>query len=329
MAAQDGGVRKKCAYARGAGRDAMLAAVATMAALQQETCMRWIVGLDLEGLSQGAIHFARWLHTQDRGARFVGVHAVEAYPAALREIDVAPEVFQDWALAATERELAKAGAREIFEDVALVRAVRAEDGLNESLAAKGGEGLIVGRKAGRGQEALVRLGRVVRRLIREANGPLIVVPPDLLPQDIGAGPVVVATDVADDSVAALRFAQAMAQALGRELVLAYGVAVPSVLEKYLPSDAWDGAQRAINADGEAASRAWAARHGVKARTLVVAGPLVRGLWSAAVREQACLLVCGSRRLSLVERIFTSSVGSELAASAPLAVAVVPPSAPAE
>ena len=60
--------------------------------------------------------------------------------------------------------------------------------------------------------------------------------------------------------------------------------------------------------------------------VVVDGPIVRALWTAAVKERACMLVCGSRRLSLLERIFTSSVGSELAATSPLPVAIVPPPA---
>lgn len=286
--------------------------------------MRWIVGLDLRGLSQGAIHFARWLHEHARAERLVGVHVIEAYPDAARDIELPIESFQEWLQAAAEREVAKAGARAAFDDVDVSRSTSAEDGLGAAVEAKRADGLILGRKAPRGQEPLVRLGRVARRLVRRAEAPLVVVPPDLVTQDIGDGPVVVATDLGEDAVGALRFGDALARALGRELVLAHGIQLPHLLDQYMPADAWEGVQRVIGERGTASAHDWAARLGVKARVHVVDGPLVRGLAVAAVRERACLLVCGSRRLSLVERIFTSSVGSEVAATAPMAVAVVPP-----
>ena len=57
---------------------------------------------------------------------------------------------------------------------------------------------------------------------------------------------------------------------------------------------------------------------------VLLGDAVESL-SAHVRSKgAALLVCGSRRLSLTERVFLTSAGSELAALAPCPVAVVPP-----
>ncbi|HRI09043.1 MAG TPA: hypothetical protein PKW35_14575, partial [Nannocystaceae bacterium] len=70
--------------------------------------MRWIVGLDLRGLSQGAIHFARWLHEHARAERLVGVHVIEAYPDTARDIELPIESFQEWLQAAAEREVAKA-----------------------------------------------------------------------------------------------------------------------------------------------------------------------------------------------------------------------------
>lgn len=42
-----------------------------------------------------------------------------------------------------------------------------------------------------------------------------------------------------------------------------------------------------------------------------------------------MLITGSRRLSLVERIFSSSVGASVAAMAPIPVLLVPPEEPVE
>ena len=286
--------------------------------------MRWIVGLDLRGLSQGAIHYARWLHEHAKAERLIGVHVIEALPDAARDIDLPIETVREWLLAAAEKEVARAGAREAFDDVDVERSTRAEEGLEAAVAGKKAHGLILGRKAPRGQDALVRLGRVARRMIRRASAPLVVVPPDLMAQDVGDGPVMVATDLSQAAAGALRFGDALARSLGRELVVAYGVRAPSLLDQYLPADAWEGVQRAVSEGGARSAQDWAAGLGVRARIHVVEGPLARGLAVAAVRERACLLVCGSRRLSALERLFSSSVGAEVAASAPLATAIVPP-----
>ncbi|MCA9636411.1 MAG: universal stress protein, partial [Myxococcales bacterium] len=241
-----------------------------------------------------------------------------------RDVEIPIESFREWLQAAAEKEVARVGARDAFEDIDTVRATTAEDVLATAVTDKRADGLILGRKTPRGQDAVVRLGRVARRLIRRAESPMIVVPPDLQVADVGEGPVVVATDLGDDAVGALHFGQAMAKALGRELVLAYGIRLPNLLDQYLPSDAWNTVQSAIGREGGESARAWAARHGVEARVHIVDGPLVRGLWMAAFHEHACLLVAGSRRLSMLDRIFTSSIGTELAAASPLPVAIVPP-----
>jgi nucleotide-binding universal stress UspA family protein len=288
--------------------------------------MRWIVGLDLRGLSQGAVRFAKWLHENAETEHMVGVHVIEAYPEPNRDIEIPVESFREWLQAAAEKEVAKVGATEVFEDIDSTRATAAEEGLALAVEQRQAFGLILGRKAPRGQDGLVRLGRVARRLIRRAETPLMIVPPDIRSQDIGDGPVAVATDLGADAVGALKFGKAMADALGRELVLLHGIRVPHLLDQYLPADAWSMVQTSMDKEGGEAAQAWAAKHGVQARVHIVDGPLVRGLWMAAFRERACMLVAGSRRLSLLDRIFASSVGSELAASSPLPVAIVPPPA---
>jgi len=286
--------------------------------------MRWIVGLDLRGLSQGAIHFAKWLHEHSEAEKFVAVHVVEGRVDSRAQVAVAGESFRDWLEAAAEKEVAKAGARDAFGDIESKTVSSAEEGLVLALEERKADGLVLGRKTPRGKDAVVRLGRVARRLIRRLESPLIIVPPDLRSEEIGEGPVVVATDLGADAVGALRFGHAQAKALGRELVLVHAIQLPSHLDQYLPADAWSSVQAEVGTEGQDAAVAWAASHGIEARIVVVDGPVVRALWTAAVEERACLLVCGSRRLSLLERIFTSSVGVELAASSPIPIAIVPP-----
>jgi len=286
--------------------------------------MRWIVGLDLRGLSQGAVHFAKWLHEHSEAENFVAIHVVEGRPDSRVQAGVGGESFGDWLQAAVEKEVAKAGARDAFGDIESKTVASAEEGLQLALEERQADGLVLGRKAPRGKDGVVRLGRVARRLIRRLESPLVVVPPDLWSEEIGDGPVVVATDLGADAVGALRFGQAQAEELGRELVLIHAVQMPSHLDQYLPADAWSSVQAEVGTEGQDAAVAWAAAHGVEARIVVVDGPVVRALLTAAVQERACMLVCGSRRLSLLERIFTSSVGIELAATSPIPIAIVPP-----
>ena len=69
---------------------------------------------------------------------------------------------------------------------------------------------------------------------------------------------------------------------------------------------------------------WAARHGLDDLPLVLrVGHVPVELVAFARERRATMIVCGSRRLSLLERLFTSSVGSELAAHADRPVVVVP------
>ena len=59
------------------------------------------------------------------------------------------------------------------------------------------------------------------------------------------------------------------------------------------------------------------------RMLRPSGSAVDQLLELSRKERASLLVCGSRRLSAVERIFEGSTGSMLAANADVPVFVVP------
>jgi len=106
------------------------------------------------------------------------------------------------------------------------------------------------------------------------------------------------------------------------LVYVIDDSVPIGLE-YLPETAWaDGRVQALH-QGEAALEQWRHEHGLIAMTSLVQGSTVARTIRAARELDACMILCGSRRLSLTQRLWSSSVGSALAAAAHLPVGVIP------
>ncbi|MCA9681419.1 MAG: universal stress protein, partial [Myxococcales bacterium] len=206
--------------------------------------MRWVVGLDLRPHSHGAINFARWLHEQDRGGELghelviEGLHMVDSALFDLPSTGAPAEVLGN-ARRAAEAALVARGAREAF---AHVDAVETED-VVDTLAAAGAlghtAGIIVGRRAKGEDTALVRLGRVARKLLRRMESPVVVVPPDLELAHIGAGPIVCAVTLDEHGVAVAGFARRIGRAIGRNLRLVhvYDPGGPVGLP-YLPEAAW-------------------------------------------------------------------------------------------
>ena len=237
--------------------------------------------------------------------------------------DQSEEEFRSWVLGLAERSVADQGASRAFEAIAVVEATAPEDGLEEALKVKDGSALVIGRKAKRGEDPMVRLGRVARRLLRQMPAPIAVVPPDL-GEEPPPGPVVVATDLGASSASAIEVGRAFAAAVGRELVVVHAVSMQSSLQVYVAASAWDRAHLEAQERGQRALSDYLSERGVEARGVVVSGPIGFGILNVCEREQACALITGSRRLSFVDRIFTSSVGAELAALAVIPVIVVPP-----
>jgi nucleotide-binding universal stress UspA family protein len=165
-----------------------------------------------------------------------------------------------------------------------------------------------------------RLGQVARRILRGLGHPVIVVPPDLTQGWIDSRAVVVATDLRDDAVAAVRFAGRFAAEAGLDLVVVHVAPATSV--------AFDSQQAVLHPRDEApppaAVERWMTQHGLgQARVRVVRGDVVAAIVDVARQEHAALVVVGSRRLSRVEHLFTSSVGTDLARTCDRAVAIVP------
>lgn len=285
--------------------------------------MRWIVGVDLLELSHGAIRFAAWIHRHQPAEELIGVHCLGPHETGPEQSE---EDFHAWIQGLAERSIGEIGALGAFRAVKVVDAETPEEGLEQALRREEADVLVIGRKAKRMTDPIVRLGRAARRLLRTVALPVAVVPPDI--QTLPPGPVVLATDLRDSSRSALSFARAFADKVGRPLRVVYAVALEGSMQAYLTEKGWDRAQQEAVGKGQAALAAYLAKHDVVAQGEVVCGSVTFELLAVCEREAACAMICGSRRLSFVEQLFSSSVGSELASLSPIPVIVVPPAATA-
>lgn len=290
------------------------------------TAMKWIVGIDVRPTSDGAVAFAAWLQAQTQ-ATLIGVHvAAREMFAALDQL--AGPVQSDTRLRVElERSLAEMGVGEAFARVEVIDAMDPVGPLEAKCAAEGASGLIIGRVARRSGDELVRLGAVARRLLRELAAPIWVVPPDLSAAAIGGGAVLVAVTPNEDSVGAVRVGARMATALGRTLIFVRVVnAVVEHASLFPPGEALREREAELLREAEAQTRGWLMDLEVEGPLDMRRGGTLEEIVAAARRHEAAFVVCGSRRLGLLGRLFSGSLSSELAAHAPVPVLVVPPDA---
>jgi len=292
--------------------------------------MKWIVGLDLRPLSQGALHFARWLATVSRaadGEQLVGVHVLEEEHLRVvlcyHHLD---EVVES-ARAGVARLLEQAGASAYIRDLQVIQGLTADEALDAARASFQADAILVGRAARREGHQLVRLGRVARHLLQRATSPVLVVPPDLGLGDVGSGPMVALTRLGDESIEPCRLAARMAKRLGLGLALLHVVPLPEELGAHLPAGTAERMRRDLLDEGQESLATWAAAQGLgQARSTVRQGPVVEEAAAFAAEQASPLLVAGSRPHGALERVFARSVGIELAATATRPVAVVPTAA---
>ncbi|MBK8238810.1 MAG: universal stress protein [Deltaproteobacteria bacterium] len=283
--------------------------------------MRFALGIDSRARSRGAIEFASWLRQHTDDAEIVGVHVIDQRLRVSLRDDLADEV-----VARAQRDLdaalQDADARSVVVSAHVAFSDSPEEGLAASIGEQRIDALLLGRIAPAHAIALQRLGRVARRLVRTLPSAVVVVPPDLTREQIGAGPVLLATDGREPAVEAARFAARLAGSLGRPL-LALQVTTP---REYAP-DFESPVQLARDphpALDPTELKAWLTRVGCpQAQALVVEGDVVDTLFTVAARERAPVIVTGSRRLGVADRLFSSSVGTDLARLADRAVAIVP------
>lgn len=289
---------------------------------------KWILGLDLREGAEGPLIFARWLTAaltrQGVAAEVEPIHVLEQDQVGM--LALADRRDETIALAedAIARTLERTGDPTPIGNLRLVEYGDPEDVLAQ--AAAGAEGLVIGRLAPRGKDRILRLGGVARRLLRRLPAPTWVVPPDLRPEQIGKGPIILACDAHEDSLGATRYALRMADLLRRELILAHVVPMPYGWSiGYLPAESVKQVRADLRAQGERLLERWATQHGITGlRGVVTEGIVPEELARLVESEDALTLITGSRKLNALERLFVTSVGSELAASAKCPVVVVPP-----
>jgi len=290
------------------------------------TPAKWIVGIDVRRRSDGAVAFAAWLHAQMRDV-LIGVH-VAAREMFTAMDQLAGPVLSDVRLRVElERSLVEAGLGDAFARVEVIEALDPVGPLELRCGEEAATGLIIGRVAGQSGDETVRLGAVARRLLRGLVAPIWVVPPDLTQAGIGGGTVLVAVTPEEDSVGAVRMAWRLAAALGRTVMFVR--VVNEVVEHsslFPPGDALREQETNLLRDAEAHTRGWLMDLEVEGPLDVRRGGTLEQILAAVRRHEAAFVVCGSRKLGLLGRLFSGSLSSELAAHSPVPVLVVPPDA---
>jgi len=272
---------------------------------------QWGIGVELAEDHAGAIRFAATL-TQLAGADVeIGIHVIpdqeRLHPLVGHE--QADEIRKRVVVDVGEV-LAREGLTRDRVRVELVEDDEIERGLTEAAIRLAVDALIIGRRAKREEDPLIRLGAVARRVLRRLPIPVIVVPPDYGAEDdagLGEGPIIVGVDLSEHGVAAAKFGQE----------LHWGVS-------YIPAATMERLQTQTRENADHKLEAWATEHGItSARRHVFMGDPAKHLVQLAYAERAAVLVTGSRMLGPVERLFLASVSSEVAAAANCPVAVVP------
>jgi nucleotide-binding universal stress UspA family protein len=278
--------------------------------------MKWIVGLDFRPSCVGALAWAQWLCEGGGGAQeAVAAHVIEIPPGFLGPMIGAARIEDD----------ARRFLREcdVDLDVRVLDTLPPVDGLARAVAIHRADAIAIGRRSSIDGDDVVRLGRVARRLLRRLPAPVAVCPADLDPAALPDGPVLVAVAPDAPSAAAVRFGRALAHGIGREAV--FGTVLPPAFPAgitYLAAPQYRGRDHeAIITD----ITRWLGEQGVGAPAPIVSeGPVVPRLHDLASELRACAIVCGSRLLSVADRITQSSIGTALAGTAPVPVIAVPP-----
>jgi nucleotide-binding universal stress UspA family protein len=288
----------------------------------------WAIGVPLTPNHLGPLRFAAALLGTSTADDAFAIHVLP--DAALMHALVTTQKIQDVherlrvdisQLLADEGLPSERARVDLVEDEAIDR------GLAERATRQNASALIVGRRAKRDDDPLVRLGEVTRRLLRRLPVPLIVVPPDFGEdgdRGFGEGPIVVGVDLTDHCTPAVLFASVLAERLDRPLLLAHGTQAFHWGVAYVPTSTLHRLQAEAHDKAADVLREWAAPLGLRnASHHVFMGDPAKHLLQIAADQDAAMVVTGSRMLGPIERLFLASVSSEVAAGASCPVAVVP------
>ncbi len=289
--------------------------------------VKWAIGLDLRREGKGALAFARWLRERGPADAFTAVHVLEVSPLlqALRDRDESVDALE-LAREAGMQELASSGLSGI-EGPIVMEGGGPDEALADAIAQLGADALVIGRRAESKDARLLRLGPVARKLLRRLPVPIVVAPPDLEATSIGKGPILLATDLEDDSLAAARFAKRLADAYGCPLATMHVVPRSDAAAMFVPAATVEQLYAQLGLDRHKDLEGWNRAAGLAdVPGIVAAGDVIGRVIGVAEQEHVPLIVTGSSQQSPLARVFTASVGSALASHASCAVAVVPPDA---
>ncbi len=289
--------------------------------------MKWLIGVDLRETATGAIEFAKWMaeNTTTGATELVPVHVLEESYL----LQVLRHEHMNQVEAKAEQDVRalveRVGLTSALENVRITRGISVEESLVREFDAARAHALLIGREAPAGERNIVRLGRVARRIVRRLPCPVVVAPPNLKASDVGAGPVILASDLSETCGPAARFAARFAASIGRPLVLAHVVPSEADMLRYVPTTTIDQFYSQVGLDRQRDVEAWQRSHGLEGASAIIAhGDPVARLSAIAEVEGAPIVVCGSRLLGTVERVFVTSVATDLSCWAGVAIAIVPP-----
>ncbi|EDM76108.1 UspA [Plesiocystis pacifica SIR-1] len=294
-------------------------------AMAKDQDMRVGVGVELDEQHIGAVRFVAAMGAV---GTVVGLHVIPAP-------DFFEPVLETGELATIRGQVARnvtrllggAGIAEAAQQVEVVEAQTIEDGLSGAAEQLKLDLLVIGRRAKRGADPLVRLGEVTRRVLRRLPVPLVTVPPEFGDRSagdpgLGAGPIILATDLSEHCEAAVDLAKALSARLSRPLLLAYGTDAFSWGVSYLSPETRARLEAEVRAGADAKLQSWAEARGLgDAEHHVFTGDPVKGVLQLVAERDPAVLVTGSRGLGPLQRAIGASVSTELAASAPVPVAV--------
>jgi len=283
--------------------------------------MSWIVNVDLNTESIAPAIFARWIASS---GSVTLVHVVDDVRASMATAEEKEQISAG-AHGALATIAQQAGLDPEKVDIQVGLGKLAEDFLSELAQAREAQGIITARVAAYGEDRIVHLGKTARRLLRRLPVPVIAVPPELVSEGIGAGPVVLAGDGHHDARRAKAFCLDVGGAVGREthLVHAYPESFKPA-NSGLPASAWAGMYERYQAQQHDKLERWIGAYDLGGLQVhEVQGDAVASLVTVGRRLETPLVACASRELDAASRLFNSSTGSQLASLAPFAVAVVP------
>lgn len=283
------------------------------------------VGVELDEEHIGAVRFAAAMGS---GGTVVGLHVIPA-PTFFEPVLETGELatIREQVARNVTRLLSGAGIAEAAQQVEVVEAETIEGGLSDVADARKLDLLVIGRRARRGEDPIVRLGEVTRRVLRRLPVPLVIVPPefgDAWAGDpgLGAGPIILATDLSEHGEAAGELAKSLSARMSRPLLLAHGTDAFSWGVSYLSPAAKARIEAEVRERADAELAAWAEARGLgEAERHVFIGDPVKGVLRLVAERDPAMLVTGSRGLGPLQRAIGASVSTELAASAPVPVAV--------